>query len=426
MRRSLHTAGSTARPVDVGVLVPRILDNPVGVATVEARVLGARELHPATSPRRTRHLEIALPAGATYRTGDHLGVCPRNDTADVERLARHLRVSLDGLFTVPKALPVRVVPKGVVVQVRNVLTNLVDIGGKPTVALVDALLRSATDAEEQCRLAQIGQVLRTPEGPGSPLRAAIDAGGYDLLRLLDAFPSSALNIFELLCVAQPLRPRYYSASSSPRVHGEGVVQVTAGLDPTPVPGGHPFRGLGSSYLHALRPGDRLNVFLDSADGFRLQQDVTRPMIFVSAGTGLAPMRGFLWERLAMQRSGVMLAEAAPFNGIRSADQDYIYRDEIARFAAEGVLNHVHVAMSREQPGHREYVQDRIRAQGALVWRLLGAGGYVYVCGAQPMRDAVRTAFADVIADHGRLSRDRAEAYLDELETTARYRPDLWG
>ena len=176
-----------------------------------------------------------------------------------------------------------------------------------------------------------------------------------MLRLLEEFPSCSLNIFEFLRVAQPLRPRYYSASSSPRVHGEGVVQVTAGLEPTPVPGGHPFRGLGSHYLHALRPGDRLNVFLDSADGFRLQQDVTRPMIFVSAGTGLAPMRGFLWERLAMQRSGVTLAEAVLFNGIRSASQDYIYRDEIARFAAEGVLNHVHVAMSREQPG-----QPRIR------------------------------------------------------------------
>ena len=100
-------------------------------------------------------------------------------------------------------------------------------------------------------------------------------------------------------------------------------------------------------------------------------------------------------------------------------------NEIARFAAEGVLNHVHVAMSREQPGHREYVQDRIRAQGALVWRMLAAGGYVYVCGSQPMRDAVRAAFTDVIADHGGLARDHAAPYLDELETTARYRPDLW-
>ena len=58
-------------------------------------------------------------------------------------------------------------------------------------------------------------------------------------------------------------------------------------------------------------------------------------------------------------------------------------------------------------------------------RLLEAGGYVYVCGSQPMRDAVRAAFTDVIAEHGALPRERATAYLHELETTTRYRPDLW-
>jgi cytochrome P450/NADPH-cytochrome P450 reductase len=420
--RRLAADGTASRVM----LAPAILTNAVGVRTAEARVLASQELQPGDGPKRTRQLDISLPPGVTYRAGDHLGVCPKNDEERVERLAGYLGAALDGLLMAPKTMTVRAVPKGVVLQVRNVLTSLVDISGRPSVPLLDLLVAKAASPAERARLTEIRNVLAHPGGPDSPLRAAIEAGGYDVLRLLDEFPSCSLNIFEFLQVAQPLRPRYYSASSSPRVHGEGVVQVTAGLEPTPVPGGHPFRGLGSSYLHALRPGDRLNVFLDSADGFRLQQDVTRPMIFVSAGTGLAPMRGFCWERLAMQRSGVMLAEAALFNGIRSASQDYIYRDEIARFAAEGVLSHVHVAMSREQPGHREYVQDRIRAQGALVWRLLGAGGYVYVCGAQPMRHAVRTAFADVIAEHGRMPRDRAEAYLDELETTARYRPDLWG
>jgi sulfite reductase alpha subunit-like flavoprotein len=62
----------------------------------------------------------------------------------------------------------------------------------------------------------------------------------------------------------------------------------------------------------------------------------------------------------------------------------------------------------------------------LVWRLLAADGYVFVCGSQPMRDAVRGAFVDVVAEHGLLSPDDAAAYLDELETTTRYRPDLWG
>ena len=150
------------------------------------------------------------------------------------------------------------------------------------------------------------------------------------------------------------------------------------------------------------------------------------MIFVSVGTGFAPMRAFLWERLALKHAGVSLAEAALFNGIRSSSFDYIYRDEIGQLAAEGVLNHVQVATSRERPGRRDYVQDRIREQGALVWRLLAADGYVYVCGSQPMRDAVRDAFVDVIAEHGSMPREHAEAYLHELETTARYRPDLWG
>jgi sulfite reductase alpha subunit-like flavoprotein len=61
-----------------------------------------------------------------------------------------------------------------------------------------------------------------------------------------------------------------------------------------------------------------------------------------------------------------------------------------------------------------------------VWRLITSGGYVYVCGAQPMRDAVRAAFVDVGMQQGRLPRERAEAYQHELETTTHYRPDLWG
>jgi cytochrome P450/NADPH-cytochrome P450 reductase len=410
-------AGSPSRVL----LAPAILTNAVGVRTAEARVLACQDLLGAGAGKPVRQLDLSLPPGVTYRAGDHLGVCPKNDDERVERLARLLGASLDGLFMAPKGMDLRAVPKGVVLQVRNVLTSLVDIGGRPGLPLLDLLLEKAADPGERSGLAAIRNVLATPDGPPSPLRAAIDAGGYDALRLLEEFGSCSLNIFEFLRVAPPLRPRYYSASSSPRVHGDGIVQVTVGLVSEP---GREFRGTGSRYLHALRPGDRLNVFLDSADGFRLPTDTTKPMIFVSAGTGLAPMRAFLWERLAMRRAGVPLAEAALFNGIRSR-HDYLYRDEIGQFAAEGVLNHVHVAMSREQPDHL-HVQDQVRAQGALVWRLLEAGGYVYVCGPAAVRAEVRAALADVIAAHGSLPPARAAAYLDELETTARYRPDLWG
>jgi cytochrome P450/NADPH-cytochrome P450 reductase len=306
-----------------------------------------------------------------------------------------------------------------VLQVHNVLTNLVDMAGLPGVALIDLLLAKADDAHERARLEEIRDVLATPGGPMSQLREAIAAGVYDVVALLDEFESCALNIFEFLEVAEPLRPRYYSTSSSPEIHGDGVAHVAVGLEQV--------GGLCSGYVHRLREGDRLNVFLDSADGFHLQEDVAKPMVFVSAGTGFAPMRAFLWEREALRRRGVAIGEAALFNGIRSRALDHIYRDEIERFASEGVLDHVHVVASRDDAAPREHVQDRLRAEGALLWRLLDAGGYVYVCGSQPMREGVRAAFIDVVAEHGAMPREHAEAYLDDLETVQqRYRPDLWG
>jgi len=133
--RRLGTDGTPSRVM----LAPAILTNAVGVRTAEARVLASQELQPG-GPKRTRQLDISLPPGATYRAGDHLGVCPKNDEERVERLASYLGAALDGLFMAPKTLNAHAVPKGVVLQVRNVLTNLVDISGRPGVPLLDLML----------------------------------------------------------------------------------------------------------------------------------------------------------------------------------------------------------------------------------------------------------------------------------------------
>jgi sulfite reductase alpha subunit-like flavoprotein len=326
-------------------------------------------------------------------------------------------------------MKVRAVPRGVPLQVRNVLTCLVDITSMPNVALIDLLLDKVTEPDERAKLEEIKRVLMTPDSSDSPLRAAINAGAYDVLQLLEEFSSCSINLFEFLQVAQPLRPRYYSTSSSPRIHGNAIAHISVGRHDSPVPGmpHRQFRGMSSHYVHSRREGDRINIFIDRAEGFHLQEDVAKPMIFVSAGTGYAPMRAFLWERLAMIREGVKLAPAALFNGIRSSKLDYIYHDEIQTFVDEGVLDHLHVAMSREVPGKRDYVQDRIVDQGSQVWNLVQQGGYIYVCGSQAMRDDVRSAFVNVFAKYGSMTPEDAEAYMVKVETMEdRYRPDVWG
>ncbi|HET9972507.1 MAG TPA: cytochrome P450, partial [Streptosporangiaceae bacterium] len=226
MRRLAPLAQDPAGSPSRVLLAPAILTNAVGVRTAEARVLACQDLLDTGAAKPVRQLDLSLPPGVAYRAGDHLGVCPKNDDERVDRLARLLGASLDGLFMAPKGMDLRAVPKGVVLQVRNVLTSLVDIGGRPGLPLLDLLLEKAADPGERSLLGAIRDVLARPDGPQSPLRTAIDAGGYDALRLLEEFGSCSLNIFEFLRVAPPLRPRYYSASSSPRVHGDGIVQLT--------------------------------------------------------------------------------------------------------------------------------------------------------------------------------------------------------
>ena len=218
---------------------------PSATDTVEARVLVCRELLAPDSPKRTRHLEISLPPGVAYQVGDHLGVCPKNDEERVERLARHLGAALDGLL------------HGAEHDERSAQCRRASCSRSATCSPASSTspagrrCRCSTSCSRRwptppsgSRLVEITDVLQTPDARDSPLRAAINAGGYDVLQLLDEFRSCSLNMFEFLQVAQPLRPRYYSTSSSPRIHGDDIAHVTVGLEITSVQGmpDHDFAG----------------------------------------------------------------------------------------------------------------------------------------------------------------------------------------
>jgi sulfite reductase alpha subunit-like flavoprotein len=83
---------------------------------------------------------------------------------------------------------------------------------------------------------------------------------------------------------------------------------------------------------------------------------------------------------------------------------------------------VHSPCSRVQV----YVQDRLREDGARVWRhLSGGGAHVYVCGGTAMGADVQAAFADIAANHGALDADDARAFMQRLHAEGRYVQELW-
>ena len=198
-------------------------------------------------------------------------------------------------------------------------------------------------------------------------------------------------------------PRYYSISSSPKgPKGSEVASITVAHLNCTMPSGRIHRGVISTYLKELKPGDTVNIFLKKAnDAFHLPDDPTSPVVFVCAGTGLALFMGFLQHRKHLLLSGCNLGPAILVFGCRSKDEDYIYKSDLEGYLKDGVISHLLVAFSREKGGTEEkvYVQHMVQRSGSLIASNIAyeGGGTLFVCGdAKYMAPDVRCAVDKVL------------------------------
>lgn len=363
-------------------------------ATVVANTL----LSAPTSDKEVRHLEISLgDSGIDYQPGDGISISPVNDTDLVDRIITRLGVSPDTVIADRK----------VERSLREALTDHYEIS-TPSKFLLDYIAQRSQDAE---------LIHLTSNGD----REALDAWmwGKDVLDLLDVDPTLTISPDELLAELRPLQHRVYSISSSPLAHA-GTVHIT--MATVRYRSGDRQRGgVCSTFLADRRPeGTQVGVFISPNNSFRLPPDDTKA-IMIGPGTGIAPFRSFLHERAARgARGGNWL-----FFGDRHRAHDHIYADEIDGFVTDGILDRLDLAFSRDQE-HKIYVQDRIREQGADLFGWLSDGAHVYVCGdATRMARDVDTALHDVVAEHGGLSDDAAQDYLDDLKRAKRYLRDVY-
>jgi cytochrome P450 / NADPH-cytochrome P450 reductase len=120
------------------------------------------------------------------------------------------------------------------------------------------------------------------------------------------------------------------------------------------------------------------------------------------------------------------APALLFFGCNAADVDYLYRDELAAWAEQGVVD-VRPAFSAAPVDGVRYVQDRIWADREDVRRLIHAGGTVFVCGdGRRMAPTVFAACARSYAEVSGASAEEAEAWMTEMQQEhARYVADVF-
>jgi cytochrome P450 / NADPH-cytochrome P450 reductase len=375
--------------------------------------------------RSARHIELQLPAGMEYQTGDHLGVLPRNNIDQIRRVMARFGLDAGTYVTInPTGGGTYThIPLGESAPLLGILgacVELQDVASRNDLAV---LARYATDPDQAAELTTMSGL---DDAGRAAYREKVATPRRSVLELLDDFPSIDLPFNVYLELLPPMRPRYYSISSSPAV--TNTCDLTVGVVHGRARSGDGyFNGVASNHLASSMQNSTQFTFVRKPTiPFRPPANPHIPMIMVGAGTGMAPFRGFLQERAALAEKGVPIGKSILFYGCRNADHDMLYADELRAFQAAGVTD-LQVAFSREPGQPRTFVQHLIEREQDHVWELIEDGAVIYVCGnANTMAPGVRAALMEVYRGKSNGSDAPADDWLKGLRDADRYLEDIWG
>lgn len=351
------------------------------LATIKER----RSLTKSDSDKQTLHLELDLTnSGINYKVGDSLGIYPVNDPD----LVRRIICCVDGAAESP-------------VKTRE--------GQEMTLE---------TFLNAHANINRCSQKLATRLGVIGLDKEALEQ--YEVWDFLEDHSKNKVGPQELCELLAPMLPRFYSLASSPVMHPTDA-HLTVALTEFETRG-HKRLGVCSHYLAHLAPlyESIVPVYLQPSKEFTLPADDSAAIIMVGPGTGVAPYRGFMQERVARASSGNNWL----FFGERNRAADFYYEEYWTELQRRGWLR-IDTAFSRDQE-EKIYVQQRIRERGREIVQWLQDGAYFFVCGdAQSMAKDVDNTLHEIVSQYGGLSTDQAKACIKQLRQDKRYLRDVY-
>ncbi|MBN4857815.1 MULTISPECIES: NADPH-dependent assimilatory sulfite reductase flavoprotein subunit [Citrobacter] len=348
------------------------------------------------SEKDVRHIEIDLgDSGLRYQPGDALGVWYQNDQALVKELVELLWLKGDEPVTV----------EGKTLSLAEALQWHFEL----TVNTGNIVENYATLTRSETLLPLVGDKAQLQHyAATTPI--------VDMVR----FSPAQLDAQALVDLLRPLTPRLYSIASS-QAEVESEVHVTVGVVRYEIEGRARAGGASSFLADRVEEEGEVRVFIEHNDNFRLPANPQTPVIMIGPGTGIAPFRAFMQQRAADGAEGKNWL----FFGNPHFTEDFLYQVEWQRYVKEGVLSRIDLAWSRDQK-EKVYVQDKLRQQGAELWRWINDGAHIYVCGdANRMAKDVEQALLEVIAEFGGMDIEAADEFLSELRIERRYQRDVY-
>ncbi|MEL7413819.1 MAG: assimilatory sulfite reductase (NADPH) flavoprotein subunit [Pseudomonadota bacterium] len=361
-----------------------------------ATLLTSQKITGRDSGKDVRHVEIDLEeSGLTYQAGDALGVWFDNSSELANAILA--KAGLSGVESVEV--------DGESLSIHSALVSKYEI--------------TASNPQFVTKFAELSgskKLQKLVEDKDKLREYAANTQVVDVL----AEKKTKLSAEELVGLLRRLTPRLYSIASS-QTEVDEEVHLTVGLVEYDKGDEKRYGGASSFLAQRLEEGGEVKVFVEHNNNFKLPQDDNTPIIMVGPGTGIAPFRSFIQERDNRDAEGKNWL----FFGDRTFTQDFLYQVEWQKYLKSGLLTRLDVAFSRDQ-AEKVYVQHRILENAEQVWQWIQDGAYIYVCGdATRMAKDVHDALVFVAEQQGKLSREEAEAFINDLRKAKRYQRDVY-
>lgn len=387
--------------IDLSISKPIYNKTTPCIAKVKEKII----LTGSNSTKETYHISLDIEdTQLEFHPGDSIAVFPQNDPKFVTQL-----LSLLGCPPEEKLIDPR---SGLEMSAFSYFSSKINLA-KVSSSLLKHLIDLPIHPEKKIYFSSLFQPENKP--------ALIDfLAQNDLIEVLSHIEQPLNSIAPLLEHLSPLLPRFYSISSSLKTHANEVHLLVALAS-------YSYKeetryGVASHFLCNLAtPGDtEIALYVQPSKHFKLPEDPETNIIMIGPGTGVAPYRAFLQERIAEEATGKNWL----FYGGRYQASDFLYGDLWTKWQQEGKLR-LSTAFSRDQE-QKEYVQHALLANSKEIFKWIEEGAYFYVCGdAQNMAKDVEAALITLIKQEGSFSDEETKAYFKALKTSKRYLTDVY-
>uniref|UniRef100_A0A665U1H1 NADPH-dependent diflavin oxidoreductase 1 n=1 Tax=Echeneis naucrates TaxID=173247 RepID=A0A665U1H1_ECHNA len=385
-----------------------------------ARLVSNRRATERSHFQDVRHIEFDISgSGIKFGAGDVVMIRPCNAPEDIQELCQLLRLDPEVRFTLratdTAAVPARL-PQPCTVQ--HLIESYLDIAAVPRRSFFELLSTFATNELEREKLLEFSSAAGQNE-----LHSYCNRPRRTALEVLADFPNTTaqIKVDYLLDLFPEIQPRSFSIASSLQTHPHKL-QILVAVVQYKTKMYKIRRGLCSTWLASLDPTQgEVHVPLWVKKGsLKFPKERDTPVIMVGPGTGVAPFRAALQERISEGKTANVL-----FFGCRLESKDFYFRSEWEELTKAGHLI-LFTAFSRDQE-EKVYVQHRVRENARLLWDLIAnKNACFYIAGnAKQMPANVSDALKQAFQQEGGLSAEEAERMFEAMDRTGRLQSETW-